>query len=179
MSNRFFNNSVPGRQRGQVFSIDLIIAMSLVILGIGLLFNAANLRAFEAKESFLTKEMQDRAQAAVIALVNGKATSCSFDSTPLAYSIDLQKTSTLYNSASGALKKYMGLQGYNVQLSVTGSSPIMNETLDDKDVVALDINVMVCTSSSPANYNNMKTIMSGGTTGNPPTRQILSLKVSR
>jgi len=166
-----------GAERGQVFSLDLLIAMVLVVLGIGLLLNAAELRAYEAKESSLRAEMQEKAEAALIAFTNSKVIACAADSTPLAFTADYAKLNAM-NSAAGreALKKFLGLQGYNVQLSV-GATTALNDSPNEGNIVALEAPVMTCTSSATLTMKDVGDCATGSCT--KLTKQTISLKVSR
>ena len=169
-------------QRGQIFSIDLILAMILVILAIGLLFNAANLRAFEAKEDAMSGEVREKAEAAAIALTNGGATSCSVGSSALAYSIDMAKINA-YAANPEALKKILGLQGYSVQLSVStkaGSSVIIDDKSETKNAVAFEAQVLACTQSSKVLFEEISNCMKGACPAiGSLSRQKVSLKVGR
>jgi len=63
--------------KGQVFSLDLIIAMTVLVLGIGLLIQFSETRIYEQKENMLWKELESKGQTASALLVSNPEIICS------------------------------------------------------------------------------------------------------
>ena len=98
--------------KGQIFSIDFIIAMILMIFFLGSLLSLGELQNYERKERRIIYELESKTEAALITLTNSPSYSCKLDTNSfLAYSVDINK---IKNIKHNDLKNSIGLNDYNL-----------------------------------------------------------------
>jgi hypothetical protein len=128
-------------ERGQIFSLDFILAVVLLVLFLGTIINATNMQQYTSKVELLDQELNSSIETAAITLLNGKY-SCEYANTKLASSIDL----VLLTSASATeVKSYLGLEDKLIFLEIDGT-PIFDETTGSEQMYVFDFNVLTCDS---------------------------------
>ncbi|MBT4192514.1 MAG: hypothetical protein HOE11_04355 [Candidatus Diapherotrites archaeon] len=126
-------------EKGQIFSLDFILAVVLLILFLGTIINAANIQQYNSKAELLDEEFTSSIETAAITLLNGNY-SCEYANTKLASSIDL----TLLTPASAtALKSYLGLEDKLIFLEIDGTT-ILDETAGSEQIYVFDFEVLTC-----------------------------------
>jgi len=161
--------------KGQIFSIDFLIAMILMIFFLGLLLSLGEIGSYERKEQRIRYELESKTQAALIALTNSPQYNCKLDTgSYLAYSFDSSKFNGITNDD---LKKYVGLDDYNLSLFLDGVKVTNhNEDHISKNIYSVDVKVLFCTGD--INYTDIQNCMDGSCT-NDIENKILSVMVSK
>jgi hypothetical protein len=129
--------------KGQIFSIDFILAMLLAVLFLGMIVNLNESKLYSQKEDILTIKLTNQTDAGLVALLNGKY-SCKLQNTQinLANSLNLK---TLNNTTKTRIKKDLGLNDRNVSLTVNNISTSLNDTNFSNAIIILDQNILICT----------------------------------
>jgi len=161
--------------RGQIFSIDFLIAMILMIFFLGLILSLGELQGYERKEERIRYELESKTESALISLVNSPDYACKLDTNSyLAYSFDYSKINLI---SQDDLKKSLGLIDYNLSLILNGHIDVNhNDAHNGTNVYAIDLNVLYC--DSEVNFSDLNSCMNG-TCSPTLSNQILKLKVSK
>ncbi len=147
--------------KGQMFSIDFLIATVIVIMAFGLLTAAAEINFYNKKQTQLYEVMKQKTQSAAIALVNSPDYDCNIRELELAYSIDLNKASKISESD---FKNRLGLKDYNANISFRDlanggtllSQKIINDSItDSNNVVSIDLNIAGCVTFPRPTYSDL------------------------
>ncbi len=165
--------------KGQIFATDLLIAMTLILLGIGFLGSMMEFNQYNSKQQYNTNEFTQKTEAGVLALVNSPWSSCYVDGTNLPYSINPSKLKTI--GAEG-IKQRIGLSDYNVNIMIGSGAlteSIISEITDGKQVGVIDLNIIVCHTS--AGFADLNKCMRNGTAceNNKTDYNIIRIKVSK
>ena len=141
--------------KGQIFSVDFIIAVSIGLVFLGLLITSSELRVYSLKENRVNDELINKTNTVLIALVNGEY-SCKTDNNIfLPFSIN---SSEFYLLNKSQIKQYL-LLDKNISLKI-GDNLIVDDNMGVeefvlKDIIALDFEVLVCNGLvSFADLNN-------------------------
>ena len=127
--------------KGQIFSIDFILAIALVILFTGTIITFSETQLYSEKENILTTKLMKQTDAGLVALLNGKY-SCQLESgINLANSLN---TITVSSANEIALKEYLGLNENNVSLKLGGDPLNLDDLQTNNTRVILDQNILVC-----------------------------------
>ena len=124
--------------KGQIITIDFLMAMILVIFCFGVLISFGELRSYEIKERISYNDLQEKTEAGVIAFSGGNISGCITDNkTVIPFSYDSSKKNNI-------TKESLGLRDYNVSL-VIGDEKIINENVDlSKDSLTVNLNLILC-----------------------------------
>ena len=129
--------------KGQIFSIDFILAIVLVILFMGTIITFSETQLYSEKENILTTKLMKQTDAGLVVLLNGKY-SCKLESgINLANSLNISLIAT---ANKDPLKKYLGLNDNNVSLKIDGTPLNLDEVSTKNTIIILDQNILVCTS---------------------------------
>ena len=161
--------------KGQLFSIDFVIAMILMIFFLGSLLSLGELQSYERKERRITYELESKTETALITLTNSPNYSCKLDTNSfLAYSFDLNK---IKNITHDDLKKSIGLKDYNLSLLLNNS--LVQNHVDDHaglNIYSIDVEVLFCDGNiSYQDINNCQF----GACSHGVEKKILSVGVSK
>jgi len=161
--------------KGQIFSIDFLIAMVLMVFFLGFLMNLGDLQSYEKKEAGIISELSDRGDAAAITLTNSIEFACKTDTnTFLAYSFDIKKVNIIVLED---LKERIGLFDYNVSLALDGTAlPDKDNPHDGKQIYSIDLSVLTCDGN--INFKDINACINGLCTGTVENK-VFNLKVSR
>jgi len=161
--------------KGQIFSIDFLIAMILMIFFLGLLLSLGELQGYERKEARIRYEIASKTEAAIISLVNSPQYACEMDTNSyLAYSLDISKINTMSNDE---LKKSLGLLDYNLSLLL--DNLILSghdDPLNGKNIYAVDLDILYCNGN--ISFSDLNMCMNG-TCGTVIEKHTLKVKVSK
>ncbi len=163
--------------KGQIFSLDFLIAVSILILGIGLLMNSVYLSTYEAKEKLEKRNLSEKAEAGLTALFSNANAGCDVNGHYAAHSINLSKLDNLTSTDAKdiALKKALGLGDMNVSLEVGGNQKI-NDGMNLRNIYAVEIDVMACENSS-VTFTALRNCMNGASCAGPITQKKLKIRV--
>ncbi|MFA5357396.1 MAG: LamG domain-containing protein [archaeon] len=128
--------------KGQITTIDFLISMALVIFCVGAIMGFAELQTYKIKSEIKENALVEKADAALIVLASGTETGCLLGDHNLAYSFN----TSVANMSDAELKKIFGIganEDYNLELKV-GETTIISEQLNGKNIIATDINLLVC-----------------------------------
>jgi hypothetical protein len=129
------------KTKGQIFSIDFILAAVLLVLFLGIMLNASGFKQYGEKERVIQDKFDSSVETAATTLLNGKY-SCAFNGTNLSSSTDLTKISA---ATPDEIKQHLGLNNKNVFLLV-GATEIINDPIDSKNVIALSFETLTCSN---------------------------------
>lgn len=154
--------------KGQIFSIDFIIAMILMLVFLGGLMSIGEVQSYEKKEAQIRNNLKTKTEAALIVLTNSQEYGCTLDTgETLAYSLDSTKITSVPHIK---LKEDLGLVDYNLSLLIDGVvDPNHSENSSSPNIYAAEINILYCgkgitysdinscyTGSCPANIAESK-----------------------
>ena len=154
-------------KRGQIFSVDFIIAVSIGILFLGLLIGVSETRIYSMKENNNTDILINETNAKLSALVNGKYACITDNQIVLPYSLDESKIGT-----EPSIKNYLGIDN-NVVLTI-GSTTIINNQLNS-DIVSLELEALVCNGIIP--FSDLNNCLEGNACS--ARKETITLKVSK
>ena len=159
--------------RGQIFSIDLILAVILIILFIGVTINIAEHKTYNEKEVLEKRELNNTAEAAAIALLNGKY-SCTSGGLALSNTIN---TTKIMGASNLDINNYLGLNDFNSQISLGGIPTAMNDLLTGANTVVYNFDVLTCSGNTDIDLKELNKCIQG----KPCTyaKKTLILKVNR
>jgi len=124
--------------RGQIITLDFLLAMTLVIFSLGLMVGMAELRMYEIKEGIIYKALQEKTEAATIVLSGGGLIGCTTNNgSVIPFSLDVGKTSMI-------TKETLGLSDYNVNLEIGTLSIINEDVRQSKNVISTTIDLVEC-----------------------------------
>jgi len=134
--------------KGQIFSIDFIIAMILVIVFIGVLITSVETKHYSEKENINFELDLARATTGLRLLTNGQY-SCKTTDTNLTLPFSLNKT--LFDNASkDEVKKYLSLNDTNINISINDTSTNVNDTYA-QDFINLELEILTCNNTLDLN----------------------------
>ncbi len=138
-------------RKGQIFSIDFLIAMIIVVLIIGTFVLIVEKKNFDARENFEATKLEQKLGAAVFALINTNY-SCEAEGSKIMYSIDKEKVL----AEKDTLKEKLGMMDYSLQIKLigTGETEILNEDETGRNIYVIDFDIMVCENSSGIDLND-------------------------
>jgi hypothetical protein len=143
--------------RGQIFSIDLILAMVVVIIFIGAMISFSEIRANQIKSEQDNLIFNDKTQTAFSILLNGKYSCETSNGTLLAGSLD----ESIFNlETKDDVKEYLGLNDTNVLIQINRVDSQVNDLISG-DNFSLEEEVLVC--NGEINYSDLNDCMNGGT----------------
>jgi hypothetical protein len=151
-------------KKGQIFSIDFIISMIVVIFMIGLVFYIANLNSFSQNEKINKDLFYSRTESALMLLVNSPKYGCYIEDKLLPFSINSSKLNTFTQATD--ISKHLGLSDYDFKI-VYANSADQNiivgtqgyDSTSSKSKIILDLNVVLCDDvilNSIDSYSNLK-----------------------
>lgn len=126
------------QHRGQIFSIDFLLSIILVVLFFGLIIISGEIKTNNTKESIDFDILKNKIDTASILLTNGKY-SCESENFILANSLDLNKLID-----KNELKTYLGLIDKNINLKIDNTSTILNDNLTKEKIINIEKNVLIC-----------------------------------
>ncbi|MDD3159408.1 MAG: hypothetical protein PHQ98_00395 [Candidatus ainarchaeum sp.] len=150
-------------KKGQIFSIDFIISMIVVIFMIGLVFYIANLNSFSQNEKINKDLFYSRTESSLILLVNSPKYGCYIGDKLLPFSINSSKLTTSIQSTD--LSKHLGLSDYDFKIVYAKSDQNIivgtagYDLSSSKSKIILDLNVVLCDGvilNSIDSYSNLK-----------------------
>lgn len=170
--------------KGQLFATDFLIAMSIIILGFGMLGALSEFDMYQNKEASNYNELQEKAETAAITLANAGWANCAVGDVNLAYSINIKSDQTL---SSDDIKNLLGLKGYAANITVGGNSygNVTDPTAGLQNVAVVDLNVLTCqTNNIP--FADFKDCLNSGVNGpncktgpNKVNKQVLHVEVGK
>jgi len=123
-------------------TLDFLIAMILVVFSIGAMMQLAELRTYEIKENIEYEDLQEKAEAAAIALSGGTLIGCTTENgtaVPFTYN----------TSVPGITKGDLGLKDYNVEVTADQVDLIAEDLGSAANVIVVDLELDKCSSPMP------------------------------
>ncbi len=137
--------------RGQIFSIDLLFGVIILLLGIGILLGAVEINTYNQKQQIAQENINQKTILAAQVITNSTEWDCNFDQFHAAYSINRDKfgNETLGNTLA-KLKEKTTLMDYNIKL-ILGTDIIYDEISNSNNIVVFDLNVLTCKNTTDFN----------------------------
>jgi hypothetical protein len=143
--------------KGQIFSIDLILAMVVVIIFIGAIISISEIRTNQVKNEQDNSIFNNKTQTAFSILLNGKYSCKTSNGTLLTGSLD---RSSFSSYTKEQVKNYLGLSEENVLILFDGVNSQVNDSIMG-DNFSFEENVLLC--DGEINYSDLNDCMGGGT----------------
>lgn len=125
--------------KGQIFSVDLIISLIIMIVFLGAIIGITESKAYAEKEKAIYNNLLNKTDAGFVSLTNSFY-SCDSNGLNLAFSIDKEK---INGASETSLKQQMGLLDFNTYLEVD-STIIIDNSITGDFIVSMDKNILVC-----------------------------------
>jgi Na+-transporting NADH:ubiquinone oxidoreductase subunit NqrC len=137
--------------KGQIFSTDFLFAMIIITLCLGVIASTYEFNLYNQKQHNSQKELKEKTETAIIILTNS-ISNCEIKDLnghdiSLAYSINLDKLEELASEPE-LLKKSLAIQDTNIQIQLSKTGKILEEEINSKNIIALDLSVMTCRDST-------------------------------
>lgn len=163
--------------KGQIFSIDFLIAMGIVVLLIGTILLATEKQNFYQTEENEHNKLTTKINNGLLALFATGEYDCNLENQRLKYSLDINKLI----QKKATIKQKIGLIDYNVQLIIETdiSVQILNEELKDDTIYALDMNILTCIDSNKLSYLDLFNCREGTCYSANLKERKLSIRVSK
>lgn len=163
-------------RKGQIFSVDFLIAITIVVLIISTFLIAVEKSNFDKKENFDSTKLGQKLSASAFSLITTNY-SCETNEQKIMYSVDKAKVITNQDT----LKKEIGLLDYNVQIVLIGenTTEILNEELTGNNIYVIDFDVLVCENSNSLNFLDTIDCIDGKCYSSKVTKQKLTIRVSK
>jgi len=144
--------------KGQIFSIDLLFAVILLIFAIGLLLGAAEINNYNQKQQNMNAELIQKTIIGAQVITNSSEWDCNLDNTHAAYSLNLDKFKSTSGNTIEKIKQKANLTDYNIKIVIGELTLYEENLLNLKNAISFDLNILTCTNST--NFNMLKNCMS-------------------
>jgi hypothetical protein len=145
--------------KGQLFSIDLLFGVIILIFGIGLLISAAEINTYNQKQENNYTELVNKTILATQVITNSIDWDCNFDKTHAAYSINKDK---FLATPGNTIKEKANLIDYNIRITIGELPPIYDEIINSKDAIVYELEILTCNNTT--DFNMLKNCMSTNST---------------
>jgi len=142
--------------KGQLFSIDLLFGVILLIFGTGLLLGAAEINTYNQKQQINHDEIMEKTILAAQVITNSSEWDCNFDGTHAAYSLNRDKFLSTFGNTLEKIKQKANLIDYNIRINL-GEEIIYDNIITSKELIVFDLNVLTCTNTT--DFNMLKKCM--------------------
>lgn len=130
-------------KKGQIFSVDLLLAATLVILFFGVIISTNEINNYEQKEAIKNIELKKSTEAVYYSLTNS-AYSCNYNNINLPNSINI----TVLEYANNLdLRTDIGAIDKNYAILINKKLIKNNGSVVGKNVVSIDKNILLCDSN--------------------------------
>lgn len=165
--------------KGQIFSIDLLFGVILLLFGIGILIGAAEINNYNQKQQMNHEELVQKAILGAEIITNAKEWDCNFDGTHAAYSLNKNTFAIDAGNTIEQIKEKANLRDYNLRIMIN-QNIIYDEIVNYKDAIVFDLNIVTCTNNTTdfemlRNCMNSKTACFDGNIN----KEIFSLMVAK
>lgn len=142
--------------KGQIFSLDVLFAIVILIFGVGLLIGAAEINFYNYRQALEYKELVQKTITGAQVIANSEKWDCNFSNFHSAYSINKDKFQT---TTIKEIKTKTNLTDYNIRISI-GDEMIYSDLLSTTNLVVIDLNILACNNF--ANFSMLKKCMDLG-----------------
>lgn len=144
--------------KGQIFSIDLLFGVILLLFGIGILISAAEINSYNQKQENTHNELVTKTILAAQVITNSTEWDCNFDGTHAAYSLNKDKFLAESGNTIIKIKEKANLMDYNIRITLGELPPLYDELTDSKDAIVYKLDVLTCNNTT--DFNMLKKCMS-------------------
>lgn len=141
--------------KGQLFSIDLLFGVILLLFGVGVLIGAAEMNMYNQKEQIIHNELVEKTILGAQVITNAQEWDCNFDNTHAAYSLNTDKFFDAANTIE-KIKQKTNLVDYNIRITL-GETIAYDDVMTPKNAIAYDLNILTCTNDT--NFSMLKNCM--------------------
>jgi hypothetical protein len=135
--------------KGQIFSLDFLIAMTLLILILGVILNTTETKNIEVKEKILKTQIEEKVNVAFQTLLNTPEFNCDINKLILTNTID--KNKLLQNNQE--LKNMLGLTRYNIEIKINDQNITSQINYQNNEILTIEQEIFFCEKS--LNYTTM------------------------
>lgn len=133
-------NKINSKNRGQIFSLDLIFATILLIFFIGVLINVVELKHYEKKENILINELQFESETSLNLLIAGEF-SCEYQGIKLSSTINPTK---IIQATNEEIIDSLALYNKNFEILINNNPIKINGELSKKNLIVYELNILTC-----------------------------------
>ncbi|MFA7133773.1 MAG: hypothetical protein WC122_02230 [archaeon] len=138
--------------KGQIFSIDLLFAIVLIIFAIGVLIGSAEINNYNQKQQIIKNNLITKTIIGAEVLTNSSEWNCDLNNTHPAYSINTDLFN-LNNFTLNEIKTKANLIDYNIRISL--NDEILYEDIEEnKDAIIHELDILSCTNQTT--FNELK-----------------------
>jgi len=163
--------------KGQIYSLDFIIATVLVVICIGAMLNLYETKNQEIALKENQKTLETKLITAKEIILGSSNFNCDLNGIILSQTIDKNK---IINASE--LKAKLGLQDVNTQISITSNREttyILNDVVSGGDIYSIDSNIMICESSTKLNFSIINDCFDGKCYNKNFTEGKIQIRVSK
>lgn len=142
--------------KGQIFSIDLLFAVILLIFAIGILISAAEINSYNQKQELEHKEITQKTILGAQVITNSTEWDCNFDGAHAAYSLNIDKFLSNENNIE-KIKQKANLLDFNIRINFGELAPVYDEIITTENTIVYELNILTCTNST--DFNMLKKCM--------------------
>lgn len=143
--------------KGQIFSIDLLFGVILLLFGIGVLINAAEINSYNQKQENTYEELVTKTILAAQVITNSAEWDCNFDETHAAYSLNKDKFLAASGNTIMNIKEKANLLDYNIRITLGEQPSLYDEIINSKDAIVYDLNILTCNNTT--DFNRLRKCM--------------------
>ncbi len=129
--------------KGQIFSLDFLIAMTLLILILGVILNTTETKNIEVKEKLLKTQIEEKVNVAFQTLLNTPEFNCDINKLILTNTID--KNKLLQNNQE--LKNILGLTRYNIEIKINDQNITSQINYQNNEILTIEQEIFFCEKS--------------------------------
>lgn len=138
--------------KGQIFSIDMLFGIIVLIFGVGLLIGAAELNFYNSRQTLEHNELIQKAIIGAEVITNYKEWDCNLTNTHPAYSINKDK---LRLKTISEIKQKANLTEYNIRITIDEEILFTDSQIQEaSNLTAFDLNILTCNDS--ADFNSLR-----------------------
>ena len=139
--------------KGQIFSIDMLFAIILLIFSIGIIIGSAEINTYNQKQQINQNNLITKTIIGAEVITNSNEWKCDLNNTHLPYSINMNKFNTT-NFPLEKIKEKANLTTYNIRISINNEI-IYNENIEEnKDLIVHELEILTCTNQTT--FNELK-----------------------
>ncbi|MDD4250646.1 MAG: hypothetical protein PHX27_00460 [Candidatus ainarchaeum sp.] len=155
--------------KGQIFSIDFLLAMVLCITFFGLLLNTFEIKNNTNNETIQFDTLSQKANSSFIALTNNKY-ACKLGDTTLAFTLNETMLTDI-----NQLKKDIGLINNKIKLTIGNEVKFNEINSNQQEIIVIENEIFTCTEE--ITFNDLNNCLAGNACRYP--KKNIKLMVSK
>lgn len=111
-------------KKGQIFSLDFLLSMIIVILIIGTIINTTEIKTYNTKKNIENQQIEENLDLAIKTILTTPKFNCDTNGQILKYTLDINKIKNLKTE----IKNVLGLNKYYTQIIIGAEEIIFEDT---------------------------------------------------